>query len=185
MPTIMDIDLSLEACDLRMYDALCGLTTDPDSWDQSTWGVTDVADWACPKRGSWPCHTFACLFGRLAIEAGLAEMGSQFEDQGWWLQINDAGVALLHHYRSVSVANEPGEDKLKFIQLGALLTRITFEQAQRMAEGGNTLGELWTLAQRYTDGRVVMPATLVNAVAYIDGQRAGIEQFLAGGSVPV
>lgn len=165
--TITEIDLSQEACDARLLEELIFLTKYPERWQQSTWGYTTASP------SDWECGTVACLAGHGAVHAGLAE--PDFGDlaglsDAVYIEINAAGIALMQRNAPEGWFNsDPASD---FTTLGAVLFGLPAHEAAELFDLGNTLGELWYLAARFTDGRVSMPEELAAKVAEIDSERA-------------
>lgn len=159
------LDLSREACEERLRAGLLYITEHPKHWDQNTWGATTVSG---PE---YPCGTSACLFGHVAIAAGLAEPGRAYKTAGrpgWLLEINDAGIELLKY--TVPMAPLAGV-RLAFLSLGALLLGLSGAQAYELSDLTNSLATLWRLAAEITEGRVSLPAELRAAVNKIDDAR--------------
>ena len=178
-----DLDLSREACERRISDALLEITTHPERWDQGVWAlvehVTLEALLETLARHEWPCGTFACLAGTVVIDAGYAqpaEADARLQGE-YYLVINEAGQQQLRDHPSFQ--RNWNNLAIDFGGLAALLCGLTLDQSGHLFDSDNTLRLLWGLAGEFTDGRVTLPAELDANVTNIDNERASLHAGLA------
>lgn len=172
-----DLDLSREACERRINDALLEITNHPERWDQGVYACVEGATLEGLRetlsRHEWPCNTFACLAGTVVIQAGYTEPeGPDIRLHGaCYLVINKAGQRELrdHPWYQRSWNNN---NKIDFGGLAALLCGLGPDQSGQIFDSDNTLRLLWELAARFTDGRITLPAELDAVVTNIDNERA-------------
>lgn len=173
--TAPPIDLSRDACEQRLKNALLEDTNNTDHWDQGVWTVirsgqaSDVM--AAIERHEWPCGTSACLAGTIIIQAGFIQPGARDAVLGeYCLMLSDEGQALL--LASPWCQRNWIEPQMDFGGLAALLAGLNIDQASRLFYNDNGLRELWDLVCEYTNGRVALPDELEEQVTAIDTRRA-------------
>ncbi len=160
------IDLSREACDQRLWDALSFLTDHPEHWNQRTWGLAPRGSEGVIRDGGWPCGTVACLGGTAAIQAGLVQTMESVVDDELLLHLNAQGRALITAVTGHNLLS----DYFSFTDLGAVLFGLDITQAEELFDFTNNLSEMWKLADEFTDGRVHLPEGMEGRVAEIDVQ---------------
>ena len=175
------IDLSPTACDQRLTRELTFVTRLGDRvWNQEVWGITFIDRAHFYPSEQEPCETHACLVGWAAIHEALAQpsidalpgyLDNPYEEPTYCLEITQTGQELISRagFKHLEGYYDISQD---FFALGAVIFGLgTRERAYLLLRANHTLGSLWSTAALLTEGRVRLPATLVNRVIQVDSAR--------------
>lgn len=111
------------------------ITAHPETWNQGVWAA-----------GAKGCGTAYCAAGHAVVMTG---------HKIDWASAYDGVAEFVIDEGITNPAWHPTISEVAEAELG-----LTYEQAEELFEGDNTLAELWDLAEQFTDGAITPPADL-------------------------